>query len=72
MTPQAPVKNLIDGQKLRNGQTSMDIISPLDGSVISNLPMSNSSDLDAAVAAAKKAFPMWWRWGFVDAGRETG
>ncbi len=59
MTPQAQVKNLINGQKLRNGQTSMDIISPLDGSVISNLPMSNSSDLDAAVAAAKNAFPMW-------------
>lgn len=59
MTPQAQVKNLINGHKLRNDQTSKDIISPLDGSVISNLPMSNSSDLDAAVKAAKKAFPMW-------------
>jgi len=59
MTPQSPVKNLIDGQKMRNGQTLMDIVSPIDGSVISNLPMSNSSDLDAAVVAAKKAFPMW-------------
>lgn len=59
MTPQTQVKNLINGQKLRNDQTSMDIISPIDGSVISNLPMSNSSDVDAAVEAAKKAFPMW-------------
>jgi len=59
MAQQAQVKNLINGQKLRNGQTSKDIISPIDGSIISNLPMSNSSDLDAAVEAAKKAFPMW-------------
>ena len=57
--PQSQVKNLINGQKMRSGQASMDIISPLDGSVISNLPMSNSSDLDAAVEAAKKAYPMW-------------
>jgi len=59
MTPLPPVKNLINGQKMRNGQTSMDIVSPIDGSVISNLPMSNSSDLDAAVEAAKNAFPLW-------------
>ncbi len=59
MMPQSQVKNLINGQKMRSGQASMDIISPLDGSVISNLPMSNSSDLDAAVEAAKKAYPMW-------------
>lgn len=57
--PQSQVKNLINGQKMRSGQASMDIISPLDGSVISNLPMSNSLDLDAAVEAAKKAYPMW-------------
>ena len=59
MMPQSQVKNLINGQKMRSGQASMDIISPLDGSVISTLPMSNSSDLDAAVEAAKKAYPMW-------------
>ncbi|MFT6336759.1 MAG: malonate-semialdehyde dehydrogenase (acetylating)/methylmalonate-semialdehyde dehydrogenase [Saprospiraceae bacterium] len=59
MVQQAQVKNFINGQKRRNGQTSMDIISPLDGSVISDLPMSTSSDLDEAVRAAKKAFPRW-------------
>jgi malonate-semialdehyde dehydrogenase (acetylating)/methylmalonate-semialdehyde dehydrogenase len=59
MVQQAQVKNFINGQKKRNGQTSMDIISPLDGSVISDLPMSTSSDLDEAVRAAKKAFPRW-------------
>ena len=59
MVPQAHVKNFINGQKLRNDRTLMDVISPLDGSVISDLAMSNSSDLDIAVEAAKEAYPIW-------------
>ena len=37
----------------------MDVISPIDGSVISTLPLSTYSDVDKAVLAAKKAFPSW-------------
>jgi len=37
----------------------MEVISPLDGSVISTVPLSSKSDLDLAVAAAKAAFPAW-------------
>ena len=59
MTKLAEVKNLINGKKVRNGQTSMDVISPLDGSTISTLPLSSDKELDEAVAAAKAAFPAW-------------
>ena len=58
-TIQPTVKNFIDGQFDRNGQTQMDVISPLDGSVISTLPLSSSDDVDKAVQAANKAFPAW-------------
>ena len=53
------VKNYINGQFERNDQSSMDVISPIDGSVISTLPLSTYSDVDKAVQAAKKAFPSW-------------
>ena len=63
------VKNYIDGKFVpivpdsyrdgRNGQNSMEVISPLDGSVISTLPLSTTHDVDAAVQAAKRAFPAW-------------
>jgi malonate-semialdehyde dehydrogenase (acetylating)/methylmalonate-semialdehyde dehydrogenase len=53
------VKNYINGKFERNGQKSMDVISPLDGSIISTLPLSTTQDVDAAVKAAKLAFPSW-------------
>ncbi len=61
---QPQVKNFINGQFIpnafgSNGQSSMDVISPLTGSIISNLPMSGSKELNQAVAAAKAAFPAW-------------
>jgi len=54
-----PVKNFINGEFLRNGQASMDVISPLDGSIISTLPMSGMSELEQAVSAAENAFVAW-------------
>ncbi len=53
------VKNYINGKFERNCQSSMDVISPIDGSVISTLPLSTYNDVDKAVQAAKKAFPSW-------------
>lgn len=54
-----PVKNFINGAFDRNGQQEMNVVSPIDGSVISTLPLSSNSDVDKAVQAAKKAFPAW-------------
>ena len=53
------VKNFIDGKFERNGQNSMDVINPSDGSIISSIPLSTTQDVDSAVKAAKKAFPAW-------------
>lgn len=39
----------------------MDVVSPLDGNLLSTVPMSVSKDLDDAVKAAKAAFPAWSR-----------
>lgn len=51
-----------------NGQTSpaaaaraLDIISPIDGALLSKVTMSSKQDLDRAVAAAQKALPGWSR-----------
>ena len=51
--------NFINGQ-LSNGQTRhLDIISPVDGQILSKVVLSDSGDLDKAVDKAKKAFPAW-------------
>lgn len=54
------VKNLIAG-KLVSSKTNkfLDIISPIDGSVLSKVPLSSKEDLNDAVIAAKKAFETW-------------
>lgn len=53
------VQNYIGGAFTRNGQPSMDVLSPLNGEVISTVPLSTASDLDAAVKAAQAALPAW-------------
>ncbi len=54
------LQNFIDGE-LVNTQSNktIDVVSPLDGNLLTSVPLSNSSDLDAAVAAATKAFAKW-------------
>lgn len=37
----------------------LDVHSPISGDVIAKVPLSTSADLDAAVAAARAAFPKW-------------
>ena len=56
---QLEVKNFINGVFERNGQASMDVMSPIDGRIISTLPLSNYNDVDKAVIAAEKAFESW-------------
>lgn len=55
-----PVRNFINGAYVNaSSPKKLDVISPLDGSLLSSVSMSTSADLDVAVAAAKKAFPAW-------------
>src|ERR1043166_2207714 len=55
-----PVQNFINGKfidvfTLR----TLDIISPIDGNLLSKVPMSTTRDLDAAVSSAKAVFAIW-------------
>ncbi|MCW3094216.1 MAG: mmsA [Ferruginibacter sp.] len=55
-----PVQNFVKGSFVNaTTQRNLEIISPIDGTFLSTVPMSVAADLDAAVAAAKKAFPGW-------------
>lgn len=54
------IQNYINGKFVNaTSSVTMDVISPLDGNLLSKVPMSNSKDLDDAVQAAKAAFPAW-------------
>ena len=54
------VKNYIGGAFKPNGSHQfLDIYCPIDGDIISKVPLSGKKDLDEAVLAAKKAFPGW-------------
>lgn len=58
----AAIQNYINGQFISSSSDRMlDVISPVDGSHLSTVPLSNNQDLDAAVQAAKAAFPIWSR-----------
>jgi malonate-semialdehyde dehydrogenase (acetylating) / methylmalonate-semialdehyde dehydrogenase len=53
-------KNFINGEFVAASTSkTMEVISPLDGALLSTIPLSTSLDLDSAVVAAKAAFPSW-------------
>lgn len=54
------IRNFIDGAFTPiESARILEIISPVDGVLLAELPCSTPADLDAAVLAAKNAFPMW-------------
>ncbi len=54
------VQNFIGGKFVDStSDRTLDIISPLDGSQLSKVPLSAAAELDNAVKAAKAAFPGW-------------
>ncbi|MEL6252164.1 MAG: CoA-acylating methylmalonate-semialdehyde dehydrogenase [Bacteroidota bacterium] len=57
---QAPITHNFIGGEFQHGQRSkLEVLSPIDGKQISEVVISDKADLDAAVEAAKKAFPLW-------------
>lgn len=53
-------KNFINGQFVNSSSTeTLDVISPINGQLLSRVPLSSSADLDTAVTAAKVAFKTW-------------
>jgi malonate-semialdehyde dehydrogenase (acetylating)/methylmalonate-semialdehyde dehydrogenase len=53
------VKDYIGGVFSVNGQKRMDVVCPLNGKVISTVPLSGMKELDEAVKAAEAALPVW-------------
>ncbi len=53
------ISNFINGELTSNNNGTLDVYSPLDGSVISQVPISSPSGLDKAVKAARNAFKSW-------------
>ncbi len=53
-------QNFINGAFVNSSSSeSLDIVSPVNGELLSTVPLSTAADLDAAVAAAKIAFKTW-------------
>ncbi len=56
------LKNYIDGEWVASkSEVSVDVVNPALMKVLGNVPRSNAEDVDAAVIAAKQAFPEWRR-----------
>jgi acyl-CoA reductase-like NAD-dependent aldehyde dehydrogenase len=54
------IQNFINGSfQPSSSDRKIEVISPVDGTLLSTVPMSTSLDLKAAVKAAKAAFPGW-------------
>jgi malonate-semialdehyde dehydrogenase (acetylating)/methylmalonate-semialdehyde dehydrogenase len=55
-----PISNYIGGRWVASGATEFqNVHNPATGEVIARAPLSTGTDVDAAVAAAKRAFPAW-------------
>ncbi|MBS1605910.1 MAG: CoA-acylating methylmalonate-semialdehyde dehydrogenase [Bacteroidetes bacterium] len=56
------LKNFINGAfTVSSAARHLSVVSPLDGTPLADMPCSTPADLDAAVAAARAAFPGWSR-----------
>ncbi|MBJ7351828.1 MAG: aldehyde dehydrogenase family protein, partial [Rhodococcus sp.] len=54
------LQNYIDGAFVTPSGTEMlDVVSPVDESVVARAPISDAADVDAAMSAAAKAFETW-------------
>ena len=54
-----PVRNFIGGEFVESSVEHAELRSPLDGSLLTSVPLSTAAEVDAAVMAAAKAFPDW-------------
>lgn len=53
------VKNYIEGAYVASNYAENNVLSPIDGTVLAVLPMSDAEAVNQAVKAAQKAFPAW-------------
>jgi malonate-semialdehyde dehydrogenase (acetylating) / methylmalonate-semialdehyde dehydrogenase len=53
------VRNFIGGRFSSAGATLLDVLNPSDGSLLTQVPLSSSQEVNTATAAAAAAFPAW-------------
>ncbi len=53
------VQNYVNGRFVSSSAKTLEIVSPLDGNLLSTMPLSGQKELDEAVKAAQAAFPAW-------------
>src|SRR3546814_11848128 len=53
-----PCDHLINGERIGGGELYA-VLSPVDGSHLGDIPNGDAATVDAAVAAARHAFPAW-------------
>ena len=53
------VTNIINGEQISGNGQMLEVFSPLNGQVISEVPLSSADVVDEAVTAARGAFPAW-------------
>jgi malonate-semialdehyde dehydrogenase (acetylating)/methylmalonate-semialdehyde dehydrogenase len=54
------LENYINGQWVKSsGTTLLEVKNPASGEVLTGVPLSTAGDVDAAVQAARRAFPAW-------------
>jgi succinate-semialdehyde dehydrogenase/glutarate-semialdehyde dehydrogenase len=47
------------GWKIGEGRDSFPVVDPASGETLGEVPLANAADLDEALSAAEKAFPLW-------------
>ncbi|MDO5711615.1 MAG: gamma-aminobutyraldehyde dehydrogenase [Micrococcales bacterium] len=56
------LRNFVDGEYVEaRGEERMELVSPVTAKVVATTPMSSEADVDAAYAAADRAFESWGR-----------
>ncbi|WP_036317530.1 aminobutyraldehyde dehydrogenase [Microbacterium sp. B24] len=58
---QAVLRNVIDGALVASAGASLPLVSPVTGEVYGHAPVSTAEEVDAAFAAASRAFETWKR-----------
>ena len=53
------IHNFIAGDFVPGADERLNVVSPLDGSLLSNVPLSTTAELDRAVESARQAFSDW-------------
>jgi aldehyde dehydrogenase (NAD+) len=60
VTPVTPANShVINGEPVRGGADRIEVVNPATEQVITSVPAGTAADVDAAVDAAKAAFPAW-------------